>query len=266
MQWSRDLQSRRRAESCASSVEYCSAIETLSATANELKTQVAELLISKQEQDKVNLAILARLDGLLLKSTPQKRSRNHSFFSSPESLSASPGKKGDFTTDKEHAENVGVVQDMTILDAPIPDLFDCSHGLSGVTLWGVIEASSQGQRVITKDKNDKGRVDRTIHFIKTHLGDQFNLLRNDSRPPADRASVEWSNWAKKFKEACIKLQGEALTKLNMFEREAGEKETKSFKLSTFAQSIGKASVKAKSCEAIHLWKSSSSIDVFLVKK
>ena len=56
-------------------------------------------------------------------------------------------------------------------------------------------------------------------------------------------------------------------KLNAFEREAKEKETKSIKVSTYAQSIGKANVKLKANEAIQRGKlSSNTIDAFLSKK
>ena len=83
----------------------------------------------------------------------------------------------------------------------VVDVFDCSVGLAGV-----VEASVQKHRFYTKDKNDKGRIERTIQFIKEHLGEQYNLLREDSRAPEDRASREWSDWAKRFKDAVMKLQ------------------------------------------------------------
>ena len=64
---------------------------------------------------------------------------------------------------------------------------------------------------------------------------------------------------KRFKEAGKKLQADALKKLNEFEREAYEKETKSYRVNTFAQSIGRASVKAKVSEVVHREEKSSSI-------
>ena len=68
-------------------------------------------------------------------------------------------------------------------------------------------------------------------------------------------------------DAVIKLQRDAVDKLNAFEREAIEKETKSIKVNTFAQSIGKANVKLKANEAIQRGKlSSNTIDAFLSKK
>ena len=47
----------------------------------------------------------------------------------------------------------------------VVDVFDCSVGLAGV-----VEASVQKHRFYTKDKNDKGRIERTIQSVKDHLG------------------------------------------------------------------------------------------------
>ena len=262
MQWSSILQSRWNAEMCASSNEHLSAIETLTATSIQLQAQVAELLKYKQDQEKVNRTVLSKLDEILTCSTPQKRRKF-----SPGSPIFTPTYA--FTETVDQAMSTDVAAYLPVFkEAPQAfESFDCSGGLAGVTLWGVIEANVQGQTIITKDKNDKCRIDRTVQFIQQHLAEQFNQLRGASRAPEDRASLEWSVWAKQFKEAGMKLQADALKKLNEFEREANEKETKSYRMSTFAQSIGRASVKAKVCKVVHLERESSSImAAFLIKK
>ena len=200
--------------------------------------------------------VMTKLDSLLAFSTPLKKRRLYS-------TAGTPNNENDVSTEiceQDIALGAVSTQDIALETAFTPpvkvggllvvDVFDCSMGLAGVTLWGVIEASVQKHRFHTKDKNVKGRIERTIQFIKEHLGEQYNLLREYSRAPEDRASREWSDWAKRFKDAVMKLQRDVIDKLNAFEREAKEKETKSIKVSTFAQSIGKANVKLKANEAI----------------
>ena len=67
MQWSNESQSRRRAEACASSNDHKSTIEALTATTTQLRLQVAELLICKQEHEKVNRALIMNVATVMTK-------------------------------------------------------------------------------------------------------------------------------------------------------------------------------------------------------